>query len=463
MILLFTKFVKPALEKAKHIYGVVSVFAGNTCKKLINLINSLSNKVMTYIKEEYIVDGKLVLFKTAFAKKTATLVASGVGAICLSVCLLAVLNTFTVSLAVKYDGKTVGYVLDEKTVAEANIIMKDSVLAEDTDGLLKTVDCSITLVSKSKLVNAQQLADIALENNDNLANGSVLYIDGAMTLACEDKETLQSNLDAVLDANVDETCVSSKFSQNVEVINGYFPKSFASSTEEVNASFESNTLSLTVEQIKKVTYTEEIPYDTEEKTDSAKIVGYVKVVNKGKNGLANVTAEVTYHDGVEVDSKVLETTVVEEPVNEVKVVGSAKVVNQPARNSLSSGNGKLCFPVEINARTYVSSYWGDGRGHKGVDLATYKNSEIYAAEKGTVCEAGYRRDYGYYMIVDHGNGMKTLYSHCNSLKASKGDKVVRGQVIALVGSTGRSTGNHLHFEVILNGSRVNPASYIGLK
>ena len=76
--------------------------------------------------------------------------------------------------------------------------------------------------------------------------------------------------------------------------------------------------------------------------------------------------------------------------------------------------------------------------------------------------SGYDGGYGYCVVIDHGNGIQTRYGHASALKVSKGTKVEQGDLVALVGSTGNSTGNHLHFEVIVNGKRVNPISYIGL-
>ncbi len=85
-----------------------------------------------------------------------------------------------------------------------------------------------------------------------------------------------------------------------------------------------------------------------------------------------------------------------------------------------------------------------------------------AVQSGTVLVATYHYSYGNYVIVDHGNGTSTLYAHASKLLVSKGDKVSRGEQIAKVGTTGNSTGNHLHFEVRINGKRTNPEPYIGL-
>lgn len=103
---------------------------------------------------------------------------------------------------------------------------------------------------------------------------------------------------------------------------------------------------------------------------------------------------------------------------------------------------------------------GVERFHNGVDLAAPGGSPILAAYDGKVVAADYSGSMGNYLMVDHGDGLYTIYMHASALYVSKGDFVVKGQNIAAVGSTGRSTGNHLHFSVRLNGSYVSPWNYL---
>lgn len=98
--------------------------------------------------------------------------------------------------------------------------------------------------------------------------------------------------------------------------------------------------------------------------------------------------------------------------------------------------------------------------HKGIDIGAAGGADIVAAAGGTVIFAGYSNSAGNYVTISHGNGLYSVYMHCSSLLAAGGEKVSQGQVIAKVGSTGISTGNHLHFGVSLNGSYVNPWSYL---
>lgn len=106
-------------------------------------------------------------------------------------------------------------------------------------------------------------------------------------------------------------------------------------------------------------------------------------------------------------------------------------------------------------------FTGKGAGHTGIDLGMPKGTPIRAALTGTVYLVRYSTTgYGYHVMIDHGGGFVTLYAHCSKLLVAEGQQVQAGDIIAEVGSTGRSTGNHLHFEVRINGEKQNPRSYL---
>lgn len=98
--------------------------------------------------------------------------------------------------------------------------------------------------------------------------------------------------------------------------------------------------------------------------------------------------------------------------------------------------------------------------HTGVDIAGPPSNKIFASASGTVIISGWQRGYGYTIVIDHNNGYRTRYGHASKLFVSSGAHVERGEIIAMVGSTGRSTGPHVHFEIVRNGSRVNPLQYV---
>ena len=128
--------------------------------------------------------------------------------------------------------------------------------------------------------------------------------------------------------------------------------------------------------------------------------------------------------------------------------------------------GAMCWPSQASTRITSPFGWrylsllGGRNYHTGVDIGAAGGTNILAANSGKVIKAGWNNSYGYMVMIDHGGGIVTLYAHSSKLLVKTGDVVARGQVIALIGSTGMSTGNHLHFEVRVNGSYKNPLNYI---
>lgn len=137
-----------------------------------------------------------------------------------------------------------------------------------------------------------------------------------------------------------------------------------------------------------------------------------------------------------------------------------------AQRAVEYAGGEMAWPVPGQYR--ITSHFG-GRSdpitgvwsnHGGTDIAAPYGTPIVAANSGVVLIAGWNNSYGNYVVIDHGGGISTLYGHSSKLLVSSGQAVVRGETIALIGSTGYSTGNHLHFEVRINGVRTQPMDYL---
>ena len=212
---------------------------------------------------------------------------------------------------------------------------------------------------------------------------------------------------------------------------------------------------LEVRITKVETWQEEIPYSTETTTSNEYTVGTKKTVQNGVNGLRQITAQRVYNtDGIQLSQKILSTEVVQEPVTEKIVKGTKKVTNS---TTYITGSGQFIWPVP--GYRYCSRWYGSG--HKGVDICAAAGTPIYASAGGTVTKAGYNKagagtGYGYSVIISHGSGYTTVYAHCLSLAVHSGQSVKQGQLIGYVGSTGRSSGNHCHFEIRRNGSYIAP-------
>ena len=201
--------------------------------------------------------------------------------------------------------------------------------------------------------------------------------------------------------------------------------------------------------------TTDVKFKKETVKDSKLSSSYKKVTTEGQNGESKITSQVTYIDGREASRKIIEEEVISEPINEVTTIG----INDNPTASL----GKFSWPLP-NYSTITSEFgprWGTN--HNGLDISGsgVYGADIVASDGGTVILSQEDNSgYGRYVIIDHGNGYKTLYGHCSELCVSVGDKVSSGQKIAEVGSTGYSTGPHLHFEIIDNDTKIDPYPFL---
>lgn len=141
----------------------------------------------------------------------------------------------------------------------------------------------------------------------------------------------------------------------------------------------------------------------------------------------------------------------------------AQAATAPVSGSKGNVNGiSISNPLRVSP--YITSRFGEKGSrrytHTGLDLATSTGTPIYPIASGTVTFAGWQGSYGYLVKVDHGNGVESYYAHCNTLNVGVGNQVSTGTMIATVGSTGNSTGAHLHLEIRVNGAALNPQSYL---
>ncbi|MFS0575815.1 M23 family metallopeptidase [Sporosarcina sp. 179-K 3D1 HS] len=197
--------------------------------------------------------------------------------------------------------------------------------------------------------------------------------------------------------------------------------------------------------------TESIPFKTIKEQDKTLLKGEKKVTQKGVNGEKVVTELIRKQNGEIVGRSLQEETVIEEPTDKVLVVGTKVIA--------SRGTGSFVWPA---VGGYISSHMGTrwGRMHQGIDIARPSNRTIKASDNGVVTAAGPSGAYGNRIIISHKNGYETLYAHLSSIDVSVGQTVAQGVKIGVMGSTGRSTGIHLHFEVLKNGENINPMSVL---
>lgn len=197
--------------------------------------------------------------------------------------------------------------------------------------------------------------------------------------------------------------------------------------------------------------------------------GVSALVSLGSNGLSEEVRYVVKENGLIVSDELIAVVTLKEAENQVVLMGNKQQVVYASGNytadcydgPISEGTGSFICPVQ--GYVFASPFGSrNGRFHYGVDLTAPSGTTISASDGGTVVYAGSRNSYGLLVIIDHGNGYKTYYSHCNSISVNLGDNVSQGQSIATVGRTGNATGTHIHFEVRVNDKCMNPANYVAL-
>lgn len=209
---------------------------------------------------------------------------------------------------------------------------------------------------------------------------------------------------------------------------------------------------LSVITYEKAVYNEVVPKKVETIQNNNEYKTYKKVISEGKDGSKEVTAKITKVNGVEQKRDVLSEKILVEPTVEKVEVGT---LNTPPKKAI----GSFIYPTNGRFSSGYGYRWGTM--HYGIDLASPSGTPIKASDGGTVTFAGWNNGgYGYMVKIDHGNGFETVYAHDSKVAVKVGQKVAQGEVIAYVGSTGDSTGNHLHFEIIKNGVHQNPLNYL---
>jgi len=204
-----------------------------------------------------------------------------------------------------------------------------------------------------------------------------------------------------------------------------------------------------VEVVETQTYNQDIPFSTTYTTDNSLWTWESKVKVAGKRGANQVTARIVSVNGKEEKREILSTQLVSNPTTQVVARGT--------KSAPSLSTGSFLWPTTGAITSPYGARWG--AFHAGVDIGAPAGTPIKAADSGMVTFSGRSGSYGNLIRIDHGNGTSSLYAHASKLLVSQSATVEKGQIIALVGNTGNSYGNHLHFEVHVNGKHVNPLNY----
>ncbi len=377
------------------------------------------------------------------------------------IAVLAILFSFILSgatfgLHVDYAGKIIATIKSQADFDRAVTLVSNSIEGTDVKQLVGEPVYTTALVLKSDINTTDQIARAIIDNTDEIITANVLEVNGEAVAKVESdeiKDLLEWQRNRF---NVEGAESNGEFVDSVTIKEGYFLKDELTSLENAREVISNLAVRTVVQKSCEVA----IPYSTKTQNNASQLRGYSKVLTKGVNGTALEDQTITYINGEEHSRVVNSSEVIASPITEILEVGTAKSVASQSQINIAKQSGFL-FPLPRGSWV-VSAYYGDGRNHQAVDLAADKGTAVFAVKGGTVVSAGNDGNYGLSIVIDHGNGIKTRYAHENAIYVRVGDKVVAGETIGTVGRTGNASGNHLHFEVIANGKRVDPAPYIDL-
>jgi murein DD-endopeptidase MepM/ murein hydrolase activator NlpD len=423
-------------------------------------------------------------------------------------------NQLSYGLIFENNGKQIAFIQNEATYEQATQMVNQRMVHDTVDGesQLKFKPNFRLSIGSSVYATASYVCNKLIEqSNGIIEEASGLYVDGELMGVVKSgadlRYMIQNQLDAAKGKNKNATA---QFVQNVKIENGLYPTTSIISTDDMNQLIKSTskagvnytvkegdtvtsiakanhmTISdlnkingnqlgdsihpgdlinieiaepkLKVELIKTETALKPIFYKTITQNDDSKYTDYTKVLTQGANGLEKCVENVYTVNGVEMKRESVSTTILSQPVDKVVLTGTKK---RPQTGSgISSGSLMWPVPSLHTITTYFTWRWG--KFHTGIDISGSNayGKTIVAADGGVVASAGWDGGYGNRVVIRHSGTLSTLYGHCSKILVTAGQQVSKGQAIARIGSTGNSTGPHCHFEVIKNGTKVNPMKYV---
>ena len=267
-------------------------------------------------------------------------------------------------------------------------------------------------------------------------------------------------------------CVARKFSYNLTKNDLTASQEKVKTTEEALKAFDGVNPAALNQEIAKLKDETSITYKYFAVTLDDEIQASVNTIDEAKKVVEDIKTE--YSNQIELNLQVIEkytnnlqeinTETIEVAETSLQKAVDLKIEDN---NAIKVNGIKLAaIPIDSNVNTIISSRFGEVSSvrysaHKGLDIACSQGTDIKVIADGTVTFSGYdNTGLGYAIKVDHGNGVQTVYGHCSKLYATVGQTVTAGEIISAVGSTGNSTGPHLHLEIRVNGVPMNPQWYI---
>ncbi|MCS6105224.1 peptidase M23 [Clostridium botulinum] len=354
------------------------------------------------------------------------------------------------------DGRLVGYIYDKKEFKQIYSGVNDELnkrlgtdLVQDKKLRFKTNKENIEKSSEEnikknikKIINDE--VDAKLININNKDYGIVFNENEASDVF---KDFIMQNLNKF---NIKlDSVLNTEINANVKYSDVKVPISNVNDIKQIVDNMindENIKVDVKIKEEKEVT----VAPKTQIKRDDSMYIGESNI-KEGEAGSKKVTAEVTYRNGEKLNENIISEYVTKETKDRIEYRGSKTPIGTKATF--------LQYPTRGR---YITSKFGPrwGKTHNGIDIAGNTGDPVTAAFNGVIEEAGVVSGYGNMIKIKHEDGLETLYGHLSSIHVKKGQEIKKGDVIGAVGSTGRSTGPHLHFELRSKGTPINPESYI---
>ena len=360
-------------------------------------------------------------------------------------------SLFVSGYEITAEGKVIGFV--EKSEDFKKIADEIDNEISDTYGIDSDIEQKLNIVKKtgerSSVSSGTELWENISISTGLMAEAYVLSVSGEEILAFSQYSDMITILGEILGKyQIDDGRV--EFVEEVEYEKKYVSRARICSYDEAKE-FMSENNPVTVKTTVISEYRAAVGFETIKQEDKTMYKGSKAVIREGVTGESLVTDEICYIDGEEISRKTIKEDIITNPVSEIVSIG---VLDAP----VGFGTGSFAFPIDGTLTSGFGERWG--RLHGGIDIAADTGTNILASDNGKVIFADVCGSYGLLMKVDHGNGYITYYAHCSGFIAQVGDCVSKGEAIALIGSTGNSTGPHCHFEIRYNGEQLNPLEFL---
>ncbi|MBS7297932.1 MAG: peptidoglycan DD-metalloendopeptidase family protein [Eubacteriales bacterium] len=375
-----------------------------------------------------------------------------IGTVALMAAMLPVNVTayWTDGYEVLLNGNSIGIVEYENEVSSMLAVVNyQLVSAYDEEAVIEPeIQLRAKLVSSEKLLDKNTLHDEIASVSDKMVEAVRITVDGAESVAVSDMETAESAVNMVIDSYTVEGS-KAVVVELVGFVDQMVPEAEIRTAEEAAEHIITEKLITVSSEVAEEDIKEFTPEPTEYEDENV-YAGVRVTTDKGTAGQIKVVTVKSYVNG-ELMATATEETVIDEGVPAKIAIGT-----KPRPSGI--GTGSFIMPTKGRLTSSYGRRWG--RMHNGLDIAAAAGTPIYASDDGVVICAEYSNSFGNLIKIDHGNGFETYYAHNSEILVSYNEPVKKGQIIAQMGSTGRSTGPHCHFEIHYNGQVQNPMDYL---